>query len=463
MAKRIVVEWTRATVRVAVAETRGKECRLTSIRHQPLGSSAGAADVLRTMLGTASVRAETIIGVVPREQVMTRTVKLPSTRREELAQMVEMYAKVELPYAREQTILDFHVLHQQGGFSTVGIVACQRDVIERSIAVLREAGLPPALLTISAWGVLGWSHAAKLPNGPILVINVDDTRTDFVLIAQGRILSSRSIGQGAQDWGTPNDTVELLATEIERSRAAARKELPEFEVRSIVLTGVGQLTAWAEALAQQLDLPMSAVEGAQAFGQNMVAGPTMISPVVVGGLACSPPGALLNLSPPDVKAQSHHRRQVRDMAIVGALIFGVLVLGVGLLGVQIAREQQVASRVDQALSQVEPKAKRIQDALRVSRLVASVLDHRRRLATVLSGVLSVTPASVSLDVVTFERSKREVVVRGNASSTQDVLDYVKQLEAVEGVGSVRLKYSTRRSSPSGERTDFEVVLEERKA
>jgi hypothetical protein len=96
-------------------------------------------------------------------------------------------------------------------------------------------------------------------------------------------------------------------------------------------------------------------------------------------------------------------------------------------------------------------------------LVAGILEHRERLGRALAEVFASTPEAVSLEALTFERSRGELVVRGNAVTTVDVLAYIKQLEAIEGVEGVRLRYSTRRSTPDGDRTDFELVVTQRHA
>ena len=53
-----------------------------------------------------------------------------------------------------------------------------------------------------------------------------------------------------------------------------------------------------------------------------------------------------------------------------------------------------------------------------------------------------------------------VVLRGSASSTQEVLSYVHELEHLEHVESVQLRHSTSRAGPSGQRTDFELVIQQ---
>ena len=124
MATRLVVEWTRATVRMAVASGSGTRGHVRAIRAQPIGPTGEVSEALRTLLNPLKIAGAEVIGVVSREQVITRVVKFPTMHVAELSQMVELYAKAQLPYLREQTVMDFHVVAQQDGFSTVAVVAC---------------------------------------------------------------------------------------------------------------------------------------------------------------------------------------------------------------------------------------------------------------------------------------------------------------------------------------------------
>jgi type IV pilus assembly protein PilM len=470
MATRIVVEWTRTTLRLALAEGAGGRYRLKTVYAQPIGAATEVVMALRALLKTVKASGAEVISVVPREQVITRVVRFPASQPQELAQMVELYGKGQLPYPREQTVMDFHVVNQQEGFSTVAIVACQREIVERQLTVLREAGLPPSLLIVSSWGVLSWyqlvlsqggAGSAVRPNAvrePVLVIHVDDTRSDLVLIAGGRMVSNRSIGQGVREWGSPQEVVELLMTEAERSRVAIRKELPGTEVRSLILTGLGPLREWSEPLAERLGLSVVAVESRQPFQGWTAPLAAPVSPVVIGGLACRGMQGLLNLNPPEVRVQLRHQRQVRELVLVSALLIGVLVLGSGLLALQGFRQQRETAQLAQVLMSVEPRAKQVKEKLRLAQLMQTVLKDRQRLAKTLSKVFLTTPPAITLEGLVFERSRHELVLRGNAETTQTVLDYVKQLEGLDDIERVQLKYSTRRSTPSGERTDFEMSV-----
>ena len=461
MATRLVVEWTRASMRIAVAEGSDGGAKVREIRSQPIPSAAEPGQVLRLLLGKHPPVNAQVISVLPREQVITRVVKFPTVQSAELSQMVELYAKAQLPYPKEQAVFDFHLVSQQAGFSTVAIVACQREVVDRQVSVLRAAGLSPGLMTVSSWGVLGWySETKPKAQEPCLVVNVDDTRTDLVLIAQERVLSSRSIGQGAHEWALLGNVAELLALEVERSRGAIRKELPGTDVRSILLTGMDASSARGEQMAQRVGLPVQVVDGIQAFKGVVAHATPAISPVVIGGLASAETRGLLNLSPQDVRLNIRHVAEVRDLVKVGVLLLIVLVLGSLLIGLQISQAQRTAIKLDQALAAAEPTAERLQQYSRASTVVGTVFRERRHLGTMLAQVFRTTPASIALEVVSFEQNKPEFTVRGHGASTQVVLEYVAQLQQLPLVESVQLKYSTKRATADGERTDFELVMQQ---
>src|SRR3989338_2604505 len=344
MANQLVVEWTRTTVRLAVGAGPGRG--LLMIRSGPINASA-TVEALRGLLKTMKTIPGDVIAVIPRELVLTRVVKFPSVEHAELAQMVELYAKAQLPYPREQTVMDFRILSRAEGFSTVAVIACQREVIDRHLAVLQEAGLPPTLLTVSSWGVLGW-YQQGLRRGikaqePVLVVNLDETRTDLVLIDKNRILSSRSAGQGLQEWEASGEAATLLSFEVERSRAAIRNELPGTEVRSLLVTGLRPSGPWEEQLTQRIGLPLTVVDSARPFPKTAGASGAPLSPGGVAGLACSEPSTLLNLSPPEIRSQVHHRQRVSELTLVSLLLAAVLAVGAGLLSLQMARQRRGAS------------------------------------------------------------------------------------------------------------------------
>ena len=90
-------------------------------------------------------------------------------------------------------------------------------------------------------------------------------------------------------------------------------------------------------------------------------------------------------------------------------------------------------------------------------IIERTLRGRRELGGIMDDVVRLTPEQVLLQYVGFERGRGEVAVRGNAPTFRDVLDYVHLLQDSDRYDRVDVRYSTRRNTPAGPRTEFEVA------
>ena len=144
--------------------------------------------------------------------------------------------------------------------------------------------------------------------------------------------------------------------------------------------------------------------------------------------------------------------------MAGLLLVAALGLGSGWLALEGSRQQRTAAQLDEALAAIEPEAIQLEARTRAVELVRAVQKDRRQLGAAVAELFRATPPAVRLEALTFERQRSETTIRGGADSTQQVLEYIRQLERLEGVAGVSLKYTTRRSAPGGERTDFELTV-----
>jgi Tfp pilus assembly protein PilN len=450
-----VIEVTRTSLRLLVAEGEGKSVRVRRFLVEPIGAPQEAGARLPLLIKQAKLDGAEAIVTIAREQVITRMLKLPAVRPEELGRMVELSGKAQLPFPREQAVADYQVLEQSGGATTVQLIACHRQVVDHAVALARQAGCDPIALVPSSWGVLAWyqqlGRAAEIPE-PAMVINVDGDHTDLLLVERGRLLFSRSLAQGVAEWQA-GDPAALLAEEIGRSVSGMRKELPGVEAAGIVLTGVGPLADWRAGLAQQVGKPV-AVRQLQ-HRELAIAGNA--SGVVAVGLAMAEPRLLPNLLPPDARHAQRSRRQMRQLSWTGALLGVCLVLGVLALSLSAHRQEERTQRLLTRVTELERQAKQAQRQQADVELIERTLAARRRLASQLVDALRLAPPEVMFDDISLERSRQELSIRGNAPSTRHVLDFIKQLEDTNQFERVELRYSARRNRPGGASTEFQVV------
>ncbi len=463
MAQRMVLEWTRTSLRIAVTQGKDPNWKLKALYTLPISHGRERAEEVRKFLKAKKLAdIKQVIGVIEREHVITRTVRFPSTDPKELNRMVDLYARAQLPYAYEDTVMDFYVLDQFEDFSTVTVVACQRQIIDNQVQMFAELGLQVDRLTVSSWGISGWYQRVAQSGAvqePVLIINTDEHRTDLVLVARGYVLSSRSLGQGVLDWADADNPAELLTLEIERSRTAVRKEFPGIEVNSIMLTGIGQLESWRAHIFERLGIAASVVQTLNPY--NPKAHKQLdheVSLAVTAGLANCDLRQAISLSPKEIKEQVKHRKESQDIVMIGSMTAVAFILGIAILGFRVNTRQQYANQIDQAIELLMPQAKEVRSKQKQSKFIREVVEQRYQLTNVVGTIFQSTPAAVSLEAVDYQRKRGRIALRGHASTTQEVLSYISYLEELELLEDIRLKYSTQRRTAKGNLIDFELTI-----
>jgi type IV pilus assembly protein PilM len=116
-------------------------------------------DALRTLFKEHDLSRTVRLGIA-NQAVVVRTLKLPLIENEkELESAIRFQANDQIPMPLDQAVLDYRVLRRQPGPEgerqmDVLVVAARRDMITGLLGVLREAGLSPSAIDLSAFGMI---------------------------------------------------------------------------------------------------------------------------------------------------------------------------------------------------------------------------------------------------------------------------------------------------------------------
>jgi type IV pilus assembly protein PilM len=200
-----------------------------TVRDGEVTDQTALTDALRELFAGSGLNKRVRVGVANQRTVL-RTLELPPvTDRKELAAAVGFQAQDQVPMPLSNAVLDFHAL---GVFETpagprqrVVLVAAQRDMIERLLAAVREAGLRPEGVDLSAFALirsLYRAHAEPANPDPeqaaerVLYLNVDGLTN--LAIAEGQVCRfTRVVGAG----------MEGMASEVAERRGIAIAEARE--------------------------------------------------------------------------------------------------------------------------------------------------------------------------------------------------------------------------------------------
>ena len=158
------------------------------------------AEALRELFDEAKLGKRVRIGVANQRTVL-RTLELPPvTDHKELAAAVSFQAQDQVPMPLGNAVLDFHPLGiidtPAGPRQRVVLVAAQRDMVERLLSAVRNAGLTAEGVDLSAFALIRSLYRPEAEQtGRVLYLNVDGLSN--LAIAEGTVCRfTRVVGSG---------------------------------------------------------------------------------------------------------------------------------------------------------------------------------------------------------------------------------------------------------------------------
>ncbi len=189
-----------------------------AVRDGEVMDTDALADALREMFDASKLSKHVRIGVANQRTVL-RTLELPPvTDQKELAAAVTFQAQDQVPMPLNNAVLDFHPLGvidtPAGPRQRVVLVAAQRDMVERLLTAVRDAGLSPEGVDLSAFALIRSLYRPEAEQtGRVLYLNVDGLTN--LAIAEGKICRfTRVVGSG----------LEGMAAELAERRSIALVE-----------------------------------------------------------------------------------------------------------------------------------------------------------------------------------------------------------------------------------------------
>jgi type IV pilus assembly protein PilM len=226
---------------IVVKHAAGASLPADTVREGEVLDEGVLSETLRELFKDSRLSRRVRLGVANQRTVL-RTLELPPvTDRKELAAAVNFQAQDQVPMPLSNAVLDFHPLGifetPDGPRQRVVLVAAQRDMIQRLLAAVRDAGLRPEGVDLSAFALIRSLYRRDAEHaGRVLYLNVDGLTN--MAIAEGTTCSfTRVVGGG----------IEAMASEL-----AERRSIPLVDARALI--AAVDLTVSVPDLAAQVAL-----------------------------------------------------------------------------------------------------------------------------------------------------------------------------------------------------------------
>jgi len=144
------------------------------------------ATVIREVVGALRVDVKHVTIAVGGQWVIMRVVEMPPLKPDELAQALPIEAQRHLPFSIQDVVLDGAALGPaENGKVWVLIVACKRELLERRIGWVQQAGLIPVCIDVDALAIANAfveQPSQRRQQGVKALVDVGSQRTSLVVL-----------------------------------------------------------------------------------------------------------------------------------------------------------------------------------------------------------------------------------------------------------------------------------------
>jgi len=236
MADLIALHWGTDEI-TAAAPAKGRDVRAVSLGAAPQDDPAAVGRWLKAELSRHRLSGKRALVVLPRSAAVFRKLALPDVPDDELPDLVRMQAATKCPTPLDRLRLDFVPLPRRGESREVLLATIPGKTADDALAAVRAAGLEPAGVGLSPFGVAARVTADE---GSTLIVAVQGTAVEITMVRDRTVVLSHSTElQG----GSIEEDRKWLPGEVTRAVVAADHLAAAGGISRVVLLGPGDLLA----------------------------------------------------------------------------------------------------------------------------------------------------------------------------------------------------------------------------
>lgn len=222
-----------------------------------------AIEAVRLLTTYGDFQGKEVIAAVPTSDVFIDHIKMPKTNDKKLQDAIFAKIKQKLPFEalQENTMLKYIPTEEDN----VLVMATERRIIERHLAIYEEAGL--SIKSIGAWPVALTNCYVKFfgrrqsdLEAIVMLICIEANCTNIVICRHKNLLLARSVPMGVEQLGDDDEqAVTRLVMELTACKRQFSLMYGDAQIeRLIFLSGPSVDNAVCATIAKQLEMPAQA-------------------------------------------------------------------------------------------------------------------------------------------------------------------------------------------------------------
>jgi len=407
---------------------------------------------------------------IPTQFATIRNPEFPSLDSEEIRDMVELQIGKQTPYSTNEIVSDYQIVYTSpDGYSRVMLVIVHIDIVNRYFRILEKSGLKPARIGLSCEGMLNWCRLSyqdkKVEDEPHLLVDIDYTGSNFMVILNNKIIFDRNISLGfSQSVEDMEKWQKELIEEINRSIYAYQNEMVNKDISKIVIGGSERITTKlndnllresfnlpVEILPQFKNIPITK-DALDLYGGALK--DLSLSSLI--GLAFICGKEHINLLPHEIKLERTMKKRAKDLYLLGILLALFLIATSSVFLEKLYSREHYLTQLKEKISSIKDEADDIGLMKEKMKIIIARSDAKGSVLNILYEAYNVISPDMHLLFVNFD-GRSILTLRGSSSVMSEVFRFVNELEKSEYFENVKTKYVSKNIVDDKETAEFEII------
>ncbi len=434
-------------------------------------------NALREFVAEHDLEKDTLCTILPRHEITTRILELPTHDIEEAASMIRLNAEEYVPYGVDELIIAQSVVRKlPSGNALVLAALAHRDVVEKHVAVLHDAGLEPQKILLSSACIASAAMAAHRDGAGERAPETQEQRYALVDLASGGIEAlvmeaghlryNRGVATN-QDWTLTGeqaaDALEEMAMEVRGTLSVYRRESED----GLGVDDVYLCSEWADV--------SSACEGLAAETGKECAPADFLKALVTQGaekletLPAASLGAALaaqdraaisiDLLPDDLRRKQRMAGLQRHFLYASLAALLILASLGGLYAQAIWQRKDLLQGLQREAAEIGPKARGIANKQEQLQILRNQVDRSGSALECLAAVTEAAPeGAATVTRFSFDRILG-IDIWGRAKTVDDVNTFAQNLRALAERSGLEKFAAARRAYEQKGRERNKVVFD----
>ena len=428
-----------------------------------------AVDMLREGLRNAKLKGQPASLVLPVSSAIMKVLQIPSLNDSEIRDILNLQAGRQTPYSRDEIIMDYIKLGvYQSVYTKVLVIMVTKEVINKQLSILAQAGVPVAKIVFAAEGVGSFCskkmRKVHADGATRAVMNVDSDNTDVNICGDNGILFARNVPVGLRN--------------ISEDRAAAtahftdevKKSVEAYQVEDISRSPEEAFMCRNEATQFMAEGQFGKDVGLEVKSYDLIAAVPVRAPYDKLINAANTPSFFdvicclieidalaINLIPEEIKIHQAFEDKMKRLLMTG-VFFMVIFFQICLIFVsRMYYKEKYLNSLKDTFAEKIGEADKLRDISEKTSAVRNYLGNKTDAVDIIAKLYDMLPGEIYLKGITIDKDGK-IFIKGTSKSMSRIFAFVTELENDKLYASVKTEFTEARKEEGEDVSDFGIVM-----